>query len=128
MNLKEQIFLILNSQLVQRIWIVRKDLVCLFFYLNVSFKLSPDIHACQAYSEKYFSVLGLTVKDLISCSHIKQTLSFAKQHDLELYQPLCFSEKDSVVCAKLTFLKKKKLNCVFWWLMTNKMSKFCGSV
>ena len=60
---------------------------CIFFYLNVSFKLSPESQARQACSEESFSIPGLTVnrQSLVPCNHIKQTLSFAEQQDVELY-------------------------------------------
>lgn len=98
---------------------------CIFFYFNVSFKLSSDIHACQDYLEKYLSIPGLMVnkQNLISYNHIKYTLSFAQQCGVELYQSLRFSQKGSVVHAKSTsFKKKKKLNCVFWWLITKQVN------
>lgn len=33
-----------------------KTWFCIFLYLNVSVKFSPDIHACRAYSGKYLSI------------------------------------------------------------------------
>lgn len=74
---------------------------CISLYLNVSFKLSPDIHACQAYSDKYLSIPGLMVnkESLIPCNRIKQTLSFAEQHDVVLYQPFCFLQKGGWGCC-----------------------------
>ena len=74
---------------------------CIFLYLNVSFKLSPDIHAFQAFSEKYLSIPGLLVnkQSLIPCNHIKQTLSFAEQHNVGLYQPFCLLQKGRCGCC-----------------------------
>lgn len=74
---------------------------CIFSYLNASFNLSPDIHPCQAFSEKYLSIPGLMVnqQSLIPCNHIKQTLSFAEQQDVGLYQPFCFLWKRRCGCC-----------------------------